>query len=248
MNDKKRIPWNKGKKGLQTAWNKGTPTREETKRKLSQANLKDNPGYQALHAWVRKWGGTADYCEMADGTCKGKYEWSNISHKYKRDLNDYQQLCSSHHGKFDNAYRRKEKRADIAHLKAAKVYADLSYATKRKVGSVLVKDGRIIGCGYNGTIAGTDNTCEYIDDNGELKTLPNVIHSELNAIIFSLKSGILLEGSCIYITHSPCYECAKVILQAGITSVIYGEKTKHDDALEYLRKNKVKVRQLDIVI
>jgi dCMP deaminase len=248
MNNIKKIaPWNKGKKGLQTAWNKGIPMREDSKLKLSQKNLKDNPGYQAIHAWVRKWGGTADYCEMADDTCKGKYEWSNISHQYKRDLNDYQQLCSSHHVKFDKEYRRKEKRKDTAHLRVAKVYADLSYATKRKVGSVLVKDGRIIGCGYNGTIAGTDNKCEYWQD-GVLKTFPYVIHSELNAIIFSLKNGISLEGSHIYITHSPCYECAKVILQTGIISVTYGEKTKHDDALEYLQNNKIKVKQLDNII
>lgn len=134
-----------------------------------------------------------------------------------------------------------------AHIKAAYTYAALSYATKRKVGAVLIKDNRIVSIGYNGTPAGCDNNCEYLD-NGKLKTSPEVIHAEENVILFAAKDGIATDGCIMVITHSPCIKCARSMYQCGIKEVIYNEKTKHDDAIKFLENNNVKVKQYNMEV
>lgn len=218
---------------------KGQPMPIEKRIALSERNKTDNPGYQAIHIWVRKWGGKADYCEMADGTCKGRYEWSNISHKYKRDLSDYQQLCSSHHTKYDKTYKRKQKKEINAHLKTAQVYAELSYAQRLKVGAVLVSDNRIVSVGRNGTVSGADNVCEV-----DGVTKPEVVHAETNVIAFAAKSGVSTNNCVMVITDSPCYECSKLIIQSGIKEVYYKREYRDTSSLDFLRENNILVSKI----
>ncbi len=132
-----------------------------------------------------------------------------------------------------------------AHLKTAYIYAELSHAIKRKVGAVLLRDDRIVSLGYNGTAQGTDNECEYWEG-GVLKTKDEVLHAEENVIVFAARYGVETNGCSMVITHSPCMRCARLILQAGIKVVIYGEETRHRDAIEYLQDNKVDTLLLNI--
>lgn len=107
----------------------------------------------------------------------------------------------------------------LAHLEVAGVYAKLSRANRLKVGAVIVKDERVISVGYNGTPSGLSNECEVNNI-----TKPEVIHAEANAILFAAKNGIATNGCSIVITHSPCYECAKMIIQSGVKRVYYKDQ------------------------
>lgn len=128
-----------------------------------------------------------------------------------------------------------------AHLKVAEIYAELSYAKRLKVGSIIVKNERIISIGYNGTPAGWDNNCEY--DKG-LKTKPEVIHAEANAIAKLARSSESGEGAEMFITHAPCMECAKLIYTSGITHVFYRNPYRDNSGLEFLQKCNVEVNQI----
>lgn len=108
--------------------------------------------------------------------------------------------------------------ADKLYIDIAGRMAEMSKAERLKVGAVLVKDDHIIAAGYNGTPRGMDNVCE--DSNG--KTKPWVVHAEENVLIQAARSNNSTIGSTLYITHSPCESCAKLILQAGIKRVVYG--------------------------
>ena len=112
----------------------------------------------------------------------------------------------------------------IAHMKAASVYAELSSAKRLQVGCVIVKDNTIIGIGYNGMPAGWDNNCENViqhsDDTVELKTKPEVLHAETNAVAKVARSTNSTEGADMFVTHAPCLDCAKLIHQAGIKKFI----------------------------
>ena len=112
---------------------------------------------------------------------------------------------------------QKQRQFDIRYLQMARVWAENSYCVRRKVGALLVKDKMIISDGYNGTPAGFENICE--DDMG--KTKPYVLHAEANAITKVAKSENNCDGSTLYVTASPCIECAKLIIQAGIKRVVY---------------------------
>lgn len=129
---------------------------------------------------------------------------------------------------------------DNAHLKTAKVYAELSSARRMKVGCVIVKDNRIISIGYNGMPAGWDNNCEYeigaYELDRELKTKDEVIHAESNAITKVARSTESAEGAVLYTTCSPCLQCAKLIHQSGISRVVYGHNYKSDEGLTFLEK------------
>ena len=105
---------------------------------------------------------------------------------------------------------------DDKYLKMAEIWAQNSYCKRRQVGALIVKDRMIISDGYNGTPSGFENICE--DENGVTK--PYVLHAEANAISKVAKSGNSSEGSTLYVTASPCIECAKLIIQAGITRVV----------------------------
>lgn len=127
-----------------------------------------------------------------------------------------------------------------AHLRAAEAYSELSRAKRLKVGAVITKDDRIISIGYNGTPRGFDNDCEIKLDDSLLATRPEVIHAEANAILFAAKTGIATDGTVLIITHSPCFECAKMIIQAGISELYYREIYRDADPLKLLTEAGIK--------
>jgi dCMP deaminase len=115
-----------------------------------------------------------------------------------------------------------------------------SYCKRLKVGALIVKEGNIISFGYNGTPSGMPNICE--EDN---VTLPYVLHAESNAIIKACKSPISTEGATLYLTHSCCVECAKLIIQSGISRVYYIQNYRNKDGIKLLQKARVEVYQTD---
>jgi dCMP deaminase len=124
----------------------------------------------------------------------------------------------------------------------ALVWAENSYCTRRKVGALVVKDRMIISDGYNGTPTGFENICE--DDNNTSK--PYVLHAEANAITKLAKSANSSDGATMYVTASPCIECAKLIIQAGIKRVVYTEKYRLTDGIDLLERAGVTVDYLDL--
>lgn len=114
----------------------------------------------------------------------------------------------------------------------ARIWAENSYCERRKVGAIIVKDKMIISDGYNGTPAGFENVCE--DDNGLTK--PYVLHAEANAITKVARSNNSSEGATLYITASPCLECAKLIIQAGIKRVVFNELYRITDGIDLLKR------------
>lgn len=127
---------------------------------------------------------------------------------------------------------------DDIYMNIAQEIAKLSYAERKKVGAVLVKDGSIISHGYNGTPHGFDNNCEYEDPEHKniLITRDEVLHAESNAISKVAKSTNSSEGSTLYVTLSPCFECSKLIIQSGIKKVVYKEMYRHTDGINLLLK------------
>lgn len=121
---------------------------------------------------------------------------------------------------------------DCRYLRMANIWAENSYCKRRKVGALVVKDKTIISDGYNGTPSGFENVCE--DDNNVTK--PYVLHAEANAITKLARSTNSGEGATLYVTASPCIECSKLIIQAGIRRVVYGEKYRLDDGIKLLNR------------
>lgn len=139
-----------------------------------------------------------------------------------------------------------------AYMKTAEVFAELSHARRLKVGCIIVKDDRIISIGYNGMPAGWDNNCEneikcpdaeYMT----LKTKPEVLHAESNAIAKLARSSESGALATLFVTHSPCLECAKLIYQSGIYQVCYQYNYRNSDGLEFLTKSGVVVEKLEHV-
>lgn len=128
---------------------------------------------------------------------------------------------------------------DRSYLEMARVWARNSYCARRQVGALIVKDRMIISDGYNGTPSGFENVCE--DENGVTK--PYVLHAEANAITKVAKSGNSSLGATMYVTASPCIECAKLIIQAGIRRVVYSEDYRSSDGLDLLRRAGVEVEK-----
>lgn len=126
---------------------------------------------------------------------------------------------------------------DKRYIRMAQIWAENSYCNRRKVGALIVKDKMIISDGYNGTPAGFENICE--DENGLTK--PYVLHAEANAITKIARSNNCSQGATMYVTTSPCIECAKLIIQAGIKRVIYSEKYRLEDGLDLLRRANIEV-------
>ena len=131
----------------------------------------------------------------------------------------------------------KQRKFDLRYLEMARIWAQNSYCQRRQVGALVVKDGMIISDGYNGTPSGFENVCE--DENGVTK--PYVLHAEANAITKLARSNNNSEGSTIYITASPCIECAKLIIQSGIKRVVYGEKYRLMDGIVLLERAGIEV-------
>ena len=136
----------------------------------------------------------------------------------------------------------KQLKFDQRYLEMARIWAQNSYCQRRQVGALVVKNGMIISDGYNGTPSGFENVCE--DDNNVTK--PYVLHAEANAITKLARSNNNSDGATIYITASPCIECAKLIIQAGIKRVVYGEKYRLTDGIELLRRAGVEVIYMDV--
>jgi dCMP deaminase len=121
---------------------------------------------------------------------------------------------------------------DKQYLRIAQIWAENSYAKRLKVGAIIVKDKMIISDGFNGSISGFENNCE--DENG--KTFPYVLHAEANAISKIAQSNNSSKDSTLYITASPCMECSKLIIQAGIKRVVYSDEYRIKDGIELLKK------------
>ncbi len=126
----------------------------------------------------------------------------------------------------------KQDKLDRRYLRMASVWAENSYCRRRQVGALLVKNKMIISDGYNGTPSGFDNNCE--DASG--LTYPYVLHAEANAITKVARSNNSSEGSTLYVTASPCLECAKLIIQAGIRRVVFRDLYRLTDGIDLLKK------------
>lgn len=129
---------------------------------------------------------------------------------------------------------------DKAYLRMAKEWGELSYCDRKKVGAIIVKNRMIISDGYNGTPSGFKNCCE--DENG--LTHWYVLHAEANAILKCATSTQSAEGATLYITMSPCRECSKLILQAGIKRIVYISNYKDDEGLAFLSKSNIEIKQI----
>ena len=130
---------------------------------------------------------------------------------------------------------------DCRYLRMAKIWAENSYCRRRKVGAILVKGQMIISDGFNGTPAGFENVCE--DDAGLTK--PYVLHAEANAITKVARSNNSSEGSTLYVTASPCLECSKLIIQAGIKRVVFNELYRMTDGIDLLCRAGIESDRLD---
>ena len=137
----------------------------------------------------------------------------------------------------DEVRREKQKKFDQRYLEMVRIWAKNSYCQRRQVGALVVKDSMIISDGYNGTPSGFENICE--DDHGVTK--PYVLHAEANAITKLARSSNNSDGATIYITASPCIECAKLIIQSGIKRVVYGEKYRLMDGIVLLERAGIEV-------
>ena len=135
----------------------------------------------------------------------------------------------------------KQLQFDLSYLQMAGIWAKNSYSKRLQVGALLVKDRMIISDGYNGTPSGFENVCE--DENGVTK--PYVLHAEANAITKVAKSNNSSAGATLYITASPCMECAKLIIQSGISRVVYRDAYRLDDGIKLLQRAGILVEQLD---
>ena len=137
--------------------------------------------------------------------------------------------------------KQKQYNLDCRYLRMAQIWAENSYCKRRQVGALVVKDKMIISDGYNGTPSGFDNICE--DETNT--TYPYVLHAEANAITKLARSSNNSDGATLYVTASPCIECAKLIIQAGIKRVIYGEEYRLSDGLDLMRNAGIEVLLLE---
>ena len=136
---------------------------------------------------------------------------------------------------------QKQLHLDLRYLRMARIWAENSYCQRRKVGALVVKDKMIISDGYNGTPSGFENVCE--DENNV--THPYVLHAEANAITKLARSSNNSDGATLYVTASPCIECAKLIIQSGIKRVIYAEKYRLTDGIDLLERANIEVKYLN---
>lgn len=131
---------------------------------------------------------------------------------------------------------------DKRYLRMAYIWAENSYCKRRQVGAILVKDKMIISDGYNGTPSGFENVCE--DENNTTK--PYVLHAEANAITKVARSNNSSEGATLYVTSSPCIECSKLIIQAGIRRVVYADSYRLSDGIDLLERAGIDLVSVEI--
>ena len=141
-------------------------------------------------------------------------------------------------------------------MRAAEAYAELSHARRLKVGAVIVRNDRIVSIGYNGTPSGRDNNCELEVPDKEnpgmfpelpatiLVSKPEVCHAEMNAIMFAAKSGVSTDGCALYVTHSPCFECAKMIVQCGLKEIFYRVEYRDLTSVDFLKECNISVKKI----
>ena len=134
----------------------------------------------------------------------------------------------------------KQLKLDHRYLRMARIWAENSYCKRRQVGALIVKDKMIISDGYNGTPSGFENVCEEND-----VTKPYVLHAEANAITKIARSSNSSDGATLYVTASPCLECAKLIIQSGIKRVIYSEHYRLEDGINLLKRAGIEVTYID---
>lgn len=137
--------------------------------------------------------------------------------------------------------QKKQHELDSRYVRMARIWAENSYCKRRQVGALVVKNKAIISDGYNGTPSGFENVCEDEDNT----TKPYVLHAEANAITKLARSNNSSDGATLYITASPCIECAKLIIQAGIRRVVYSEKYRLEDGLNLLRRAGIDIEYLN---
>ena len=136
----------------------------------------------------------------------------------------------------------KQKLLDQRYMRMARIWAENSYCERRKVGALLVKNKMIISDGYNGTPSGFENKCE--DENNVSK--PYVLHAEANAISKIARSHNSSDGATLYVTASPCIECAKLIIESGVKRVIFGEEYRIMDGVDLLKRAGIEVELLKL--
>ncbi len=136
----------------------------------------------------------------------------------------------------------KQLELDKRYMRMAFIWSENSYCKRRQVGAILVKDKMIISDGYNGTPSGFENVCE--DENNVTK--PYVLHAEANAITKVARSNNSSEGATLYVTSSPCIECAKLIIQAGIKKVVYADSYRLSDGIELLKRADIELISVDL--
>ncbi len=135
----------------------------------------------------------------------------------------------------------KKEALDHRYMRMAKIWSENSYCLRRQVGALIVKDKMIISDGYNGTPSGFENVCE---EDGVTK--PYVLHAEANAITKIARSGNNSEGATLYVTDSPCIECSKLIIQAGIRRVVYARDYRLHDGIDLLRRAHIDVQHMPL--
>lgn len=138
-----------------------------------------------------------------------------------------------------------QNKLDKTYLKMAEAWGEMSHAVRKKVGCLIVKDGAIVSDGYNGTPSGFDNNCEFGFTQQGLTTKPEVLHAESNAITKLARSTNSSDGATLYTTCSPCFDCAKLIIQSGIKRVVYGDNYRECRGLELLEKANIQVEHVN---
>jgi dCMP deaminase len=153
--------------------------------------------------------------------------------------------------------KHKRKKFDELFMNVANEHSKMSHAVRAKVGAVVTKDERIVSCGWNGTPNGFDNNCEtevletlpYLNGTStKLVTKPEVVHAESNALLFAARNGTQLEGSTLYVTLSPCFECAKLIVQSGVKRVVFGQQYRDDSPITFLKQANIEVQKYERTI
>lgn len=137
--------------------------------------------------------------------------------------------------------REKQRLLDERYIRMARIWGENSYCKRRRVGALIVKEKMIISDGYNGTPSGFENVCE--DENG--RTKPYVLHAEANAITKVARSNNSSDGATLYVTCSPCIECAKLIIQSGIRRVVFSEMYHNSDGVDLLSRNGIETELVD---
>jgi dCMP deaminase len=139
-------------------------------------------------------------------------------------------------------YHDKQEIFDGRYLEMARIWAQNSYCKRRQVGALIVKGKMIISDGYNGTPSGFENVCE--DEN--FRTKPYVLHAEANAITKVAKSNNSSDGATLYVTCAPCVECAKLIIQSGISRVVFMDHYNNEDGIDLLRRAKIEIVKMEL--